>query len=48
MSNGIIDVNDIDSKSLWFGVTYYADKEAAVETLARLTKEKKYPSPLWN
>jgi NDP-sugar pyrophosphorylase family protein len=48
MSNGLIDVNVIDSKSLWFGVTYYADKEVAVETLARLTEEKKYPSPLWN
>ncbi|MBT8260055.1 MAG: UTP--glucose-1-phosphate uridylyltransferase [Flavobacteriaceae bacterium] len=48
MSNGLIDINVIDSKSLWFGVTYYADKEAAVKTLARLTEDKKYPSPLWN
>lgn len=48
MSNGLIDVNVIDSKSLWFGVTYYNDKEAAVKTLAELTQEGKYPTPLWN
>lgn len=47
MSNGLIDINVIDSKSLWFGVTYYADKEAAVKTLANLTQEGNYPTPLW-
>ena len=48
MSNGLIDINVIDSKSLWFGVTYYADKETAVNTLAELTNKGHYPSPLWN
>lgn len=48
MSNGLIDIEVIDSKSHWFGVTYYADKEEAVKTLAQLTEDDKYPSPLWN
>lgn len=48
MSNGLIDINVIDAQSLWFGVTYYADKEQAVATLAKLTEEGSYPSPLWN
>jgi UTP-glucose-1-phosphate uridylyltransferase len=47
MDNGLIDIEVIDSKSLWFGVTYYDDKEAAVKTLAELTEAKKYPTPLW-
>lgn len=48
MSNGLIDIDVIDAQSLWFGVTYYADKEEAVATLAKLTEEGSYPSPLWN
>ena len=48
MSNGLIDIHVIPSNSNWFGVTYYDDKDEAVNTLAQLTKEGKYPSPLWN
>ena len=48
MSNGLIEIDVIDAQSLWFGVTYYADKEEAVTTLAKLTEEGSYPSPLWN
>ncbi|MDA0316694.1 MAG: sugar phosphate nucleotidyltransferase [Bacteroidetes bacterium] len=48
MQNGHISVKVIDAKSQWFGVTYYEDKEVAVNTLAQLTDAKKYPSPLWN
>lgn len=47
MANGLIEITVIDSKSLWFGVTYYADKDDAVKTLTKLTKENKYPCPLW-
>ena len=47
MSNGLIDINVISSNSDWFGVTYYDDKTEAVKTLASLTKDKEYPSPLW-
>lgn len=48
MQNGHISVKVIEAKSQWFGVTYYEDKEVAVNTLAQLTDAKKYPSPLWN
>lgn len=48
MSNGLIGIDVIDSKSNWFGVTYYDDKVEAVKTLAQLTEEGKYPSPLWS
>lgn len=48
MQNGHISVKVIEAKSQWFGVTYYEDKEIAVNTLAQLTDAKKYPSPLWN
>jgi len=48
MANGLIDINVIPSHSDWFGVTYYDDKGEAVKTLAELTNDNKYPSPLWN
>jgi len=48
MQNGHISVKVIEAKSQWFGVTYYEDKEVAVNTLAQLTEAKKYPSPLWS
>lgn len=48
MVNGLININVIDSKSDWFGVTYYEDKTEAVNTLKNLTEQNQYPSPLWN
>ena len=48
MVNGLINIHVIDSKSDWFGVTYYEDKSEAVHTLKSLTEENQYPSPLWN
>ena len=47
MENGSISVEVINADSDWFGVTYYKDKDIAVETLNRLVKAGKYPSPLW-
>lgn len=48
MVNGLININVIDSKSDWFGVTYYEDKSEAVNTLKSLTEDNEYPSPIWN
>lgn len=48
MSNGLIDIEVIDAKSDWFGVTYYDDKVNAVKTLKALTEKGDYASPLWN
>ena len=47
MKNEIIDVQVIVAESEWFGVTYYADKQKAVDRLKALTDAGKYPSPLW-
>ncbi|MBT8272858.1 MAG: UTP--glucose-1-phosphate uridylyltransferase [Bacteroidia bacterium] len=48
MSNGLIDIEVLDSNSSWFGVTYADDKLKAVKTLSRLTAQGQYPSPIWN
>ena len=48
MVNGLININVIDSKSDWFGVTYYEDKTEALNTLKSLTEDYQYPSPLWS
>lgn len=47
MKNNVIDVQVIAAESEWFGVTYYADKQKAVDRLKALTDSGKYPSPLW-
>ena len=47
MENGHITVEVIEAKSTWFGVTYYDDKELAVTTLAELTNQGAYSTPLW-
>ncbi|MCF6295825.1 MAG: UTP--glucose-1-phosphate uridylyltransferase [Flavobacteriaceae bacterium] len=47
MTNGLIDINVIESNSEWFGVTYADDKTEAVNTLQELTTKKQYPTPLW-
>ncbi len=41
-------IRAIPSDSEWFGVTYASDKEKAIASLLLKTKEKQYPSPLWN
>jgi UTP-glucose-1-phosphate uridylyltransferase len=48
MVSGLININVIDSKSDWFGVTYYEDKTEAVNTLKTLTEQNQYPSPIWS
>ena len=48
MGNGSISIEVMNADSDWFGVTYYKDKDIAVETLKRLVEAGKYPSPLWH
>ena len=48
MENGHITVEVIEAQSTWFGVTYYDDKKEAVRTLAELTEQGAYPTPLWS
>jgi len=48
LKHGKAQVQVIPSGSDWFGVTYAADKETAVDALQSLTHASKYPSPLWH
>ena len=43
----LVTVHVLEANSQWFGVTYYADKTIAVEALDALSKDGKYPVPLW-
>ena len=47
MSEGLIKIKAIKSDSDWFGVTYFQDKEYAVNALKSYTISKLYPRPLW-
>ncbi|MDB2321714.1 sugar phosphate nucleotidyltransferase [Flavobacteriaceae bacterium] len=47
MNEGLISINAIKSNSDWFGVTYFEDKDNAVNSLESYTSSNKYPSPLW-
>jgi len=47
MSEGLIRIKAIKSDSDWFGVTYFQDKDYAVNALKSYTISKLYPSPLW-
>jgi len=48
MRNGLISVEVINAQSEWFGITYFKDKEIAVNTLENLVKKGKYPAKLWS
>jgi NDP-sugar pyrophosphorylase family protein len=47
LRTGSAEVEVIPSESQWFGITYAADKEKAVQALQDLSEQGKYPSPLW-
>ena len=47
MREGLIKIKAIKSDSDWFGVTYFQDKDYAVNALKSYTISKLYPSPLW-
>jgi len=47
MTNGLIDIKVIPTNGEWFGVTYYQDKDEAVDILKNLTDRGEYSTPLW-
>ncbi|MGY8919380.1 MAG: nucleotidyltransferase family protein [Flavobacteriales bacterium] len=47
MSENIITIDAISSDSDWFGVTYFEDKDNAVNLLKSFTLKGQYPSPIW-
>ena len=48
LQDKVIEVEVIAADSLWFGVTYADDKEKVVSTLAEMTEQGDYRSPLWH
>ena len=47
MIENIITIDAISSDSDWFGVTYFEDKDNAVNSLKSFTLNGQYPSPIW-
>ncbi|MDR2110336.1 MAG: hypothetical protein LBP32_03420 [Spirochaetaceae bacterium] len=48
IKNKLLTIRVLDADSLWFGVTYKADREAAVNHIAALVSQGVYPERLWN
>ncbi len=48
LQDGLTAVEVIPSESNWFGVTYAADKEVAMEQLSSMTDQGAYSNPLWD
>ena len=47
IKNNIVKIRALETDSLWFGVTYREDREAAVKCLEGLTAKGIYPAKLW-
>lgn len=47
ISNKQADVEVLDTKSKWFGVTYAEDRPTVVAKLQSLVENGEYPTPLW-
>ena len=47
INEGTASVEVLDTTSVWFGVTYAADREATVERIAKLVADGVYPNKLF-
>lgn len=47
LERGKARVRVLQSQDKWYGVTYQQDKQTVIDAVAAMTKEGKYPSPLW-
>ena len=47
IQNNFLKMKALFADSEWFGITYKADKEAAIKRLAELSAQGIYPEPLW-
>ena len=47
INDGTATVEVLDTTSVWFGVTYAADREATVERIAKLVADGVYPNKLF-
>lgn len=47
LKENIIKMKVLESKAMWFGITYKEDRPVVVESFSRLTKKGTYPTPLW-
>ena len=47
IGGGKAQVKVLRSGDRWYGVTYPQDKPVVVDALARMTRDGRYPAPLW-
>ena len=47
IKNESAEVDVLETKDTWFGVTYQEDKDTVVEAIRAMTERGEYPSPLW-
>ena len=47
IDRGEVSVKVLDTRAVWFGVTYAADRQGVVDKLRELTEKGEYPSPLF-
>ena len=47
IKSGTATVEVLDTTSVWFGVTYSADRQATVERIAKLVADGVYPNKLF-
>ncbi len=46
IKNGQVEMDVLDTSSVWYGITYREDKELVVNALKKMTEEKIYPEKL--
>lgn len=47
IDRGEVSVKVLDTRAVWFGVTYAEDRQSVVDKLLELTEKGEYPSPLF-
>ena len=47
ISSSLAEVQALETKSHWFGVTYQADRPMVFSMVNKLVEDGTYPSPLW-
>lgn len=47
VQDGRAQVHVLETASKWYGVTYLVDRQSVVDAVAEMTRQGRYPSPVW-